>query len=227
VKRTNSAGRQIAVWDLPTRLFHWLLVALFALSWWSGKNEKVDLHIWSGIAVLTLLVFRLLWGLFGSSTARFSSFVRGPAAVLAYLRDIRGWNAAGHNPLGALSVLVLLLGVAAQVGTGLFQTDEDGLVEGPLAHLVSLDTADSMRELHEVSFDVLLALVGLHVAAILFYKLVLGRSLLKPMITGRASLDPASAPMRPGKWWVAALCLAAAIAFSRWILAGAPPFSSP
>lgn len=226
MKRTNSGLRQAAVWDLPTRLFHWLLVALFALSWWSGKNEEVELHIWSGIAVLTLLAFRLLWGLTGSSTARFSSFVRGPVAVLAYLRDVRGWNAAGHNPLGALSVLVLLLAVAAQVATGLFQTDEDGLVEGPLAHLVSFDTADSMRELHEAIFDVLLVLVAIHVAAILFYRLVFGRRLLKPMITGRAMLDPAAEPMRPGKWWVAALCLATALAFSGWVLAGAPPLGS-
>lgn len=227
MKRTSSGPPQAAVWDLPTRLFHWLLVALFALSWWSGKNEEVELHIWSGIAVLTLLVFRLLWGLAGSSTARFSSFVRGLAAILAYLHDVRGWSAAGHNPLGALSVLTLLLALAAQVGTGLFQTDEDGLVEGPLAHLVSFDTADSMRELHEASFDVLLVLVAVHVAAILFYRLAFGKRLLKPMITGRATLDPSSEPMRPGKWWVAVLCLLAALAFSRWVLAGAPPLSPP
>ncbi|MFP5330605.1 MAG: cytochrome b/b6 domain-containing protein [Alphaproteobacteria bacterium] len=226
MKRTSSEPRQALVWDLPTRLFHWLLVLLFAFSWWSGKNEEVELHIWSGIAVLTLLVFRLLWGLFGSSTARFSAFLRGPAAVAAYLRNARSWNKAGHTPLGALSVVGLLLVLAAQVITGLFQTDDDGLVEGPLAHMVSFETAEAMNELHEIVFDVLLALVALHVAAILFYRLILDRKLTKPMITGRAVIDPSAEPMRPAKWWVALLCLAASIALSRWIVAGAPPFGS-
>jgi len=225
VKRTSSETRQAAVWDLPTRLFHWLLVALFALSWWSGKNEEVELHIWSGIGVLTLLVFRLLWGLFGSSTARFANFVRGPRAVADYLRG--RWNGIGHNPLGALSVVALLAFVAAQAGLGLFASDDDGLVEGPLAHLVSLGTSEAAAELHEELFDALLVFVGLHIAAVLFYHLVKRKNLVGPMITGRAAVDPPAEPMRPGKWWVAALCLAAAIALSRWVQAGAPPFSPP
>ena len=84
---------KVAVWDLPTRLFHWALVALLALSWWSGKEDELELHIYSGYAILTLLLFRILWGLFGSSTARFRNFLRGPAAVLAYLRDTRDGQA--------------------------------------------------------------------------------------------------------------------------------------
>ena len=224
MKRTTEPGQRVAVWDLPTRLFHWALVALIAFSWWSAENEEVDLHIWSGLVVLTLLIFRLLWGLFGGSTARFSSFVRGPRAVLDYVRDVRAWTGVGHNPLGALSVIAMLVVLVAQVGLGLINSDEDGLAEGPLAPLVSFETNELAHEWHHELFDVLLILIGLHIAAILFYRLVLGRKLTKPMITGSAEVDPAAVPMRPGKRWVALLCLGAALGVTRWIIAGAPPF---
>ena len=219
----DTAAKQ-RVWDLPTRLFHWLLVALIAFSWWSGKNDRVELHIWSGIAVLTLLLFRILWGLFGSSTARFANFVRGPTAVFGYLRGT--WRGIGHSPLGALSVIALLVALAVQVGLGLLSSDEDGLVSGPLAHLVSLDASEEIADLHDDFFDIVLILIGIHVAAVLFYALVKRRNLTGPMITGRAVIDPGAEPMRPGKWWAALICLTIALAFSRWIVAGAPPFGS-
>lgn len=212
------------VWDLPIRLFHWLLTALIAFSWWSAENKQLDWHIWSGLAILTLLVFRLLWGLVGSSTARFAHFLRGPQAIRDYLRDVHGWRLAGHNPLGALSVIVLLLATALQVGLGLVSVDEDGLNEGPLAHLVSLEASEAARDLHEDFFTVLLALIVLHVAAIVFYRLAFGRRLTAPMITGRAELDPDVEAMRPARAWVALACLAAALAVGRWVAAGAPPF---
>jgi cytochrome b len=210
------------VWDLPIRLFHWLLAALIAFSWWSAKNEHLAWHIWSGIAVLTLLVFRVLWGFVGSSTARFANFVRGPRATLAYLRDMRGWRPIGHTPLGALSVLAMLGALAVQVGLGLFSVDKDGLYEGPLAYLVSIDAAEEIADFHEDWFDVILVLIGLHVAAILFYRLALGKRLIGPMLSGRGALDPGTEPMRPGRWWVALLCLLAAFALARWVVAGAP-----
>ena len=94
----SEARPKQRVWDLPTRIAHWLLAALIAFSWWSVKNHHTDWHIWSGIAILTLLIFRLLWGFVGSSTARFSGFVRGPRAVLDYLRG--EWRGIGHTPLG-------------------------------------------------------------------------------------------------------------------------------
>ena len=212
------------IWDAPTRLFHWTLVGLIAFSWWSAEEEHFDWHIWSGIAVLTLLVFRILWGFFGSSTARFANFIRGPRGIAAYLRDMKGWRPVGHTPLGALSVIAMLGALAVQVGLGLFAIDHDGLYEGPLAHLVSLDLSEELADLHEDWFNVILVLIGLHIAAIVIYRLVLGKKLLGPMLTGRAALDADAEPMRPGKAWVAALCLVIAIGFSRWILAGAPPF---
>jgi cytochrome b len=221
-----AAVVKVAVWDLPTRLFHWALVALLALSWWSAENDELELHLYSGFAVLTLLLFRLLWGLFGSSTARFRNFLKGPAAVVAYLRDTKGWRAVGHTPIGALSVIALLGLTALQVATGLFNSDDDGLNEGPLAPLVSYDTAEAAHEVHEFLFNVLLVFVALHVAAILFYRLVLGKKLLGPMISGKAALDPETEPMRPGRGWVALLCLVVAIAITRWIIAGVPPLGT-
>ena len=211
------------MWDLPVRLVHWLLAVLIPFSWWSVHNNHTDWHIWSGIAILTLLVFRLLWGFFGSSTARFATFIRGPRGVVDYLRG--RWIGIGHTPLGALSVVALLLAVLVQVSLGLISQDEDGLYFGPLATLVSSDTSDRARDIHEVWFNVILVLVVLHVGAIMFYRLR-GKMLTKPMITGRAVLDPRVQPMRPAKWWVALVCFAVAMGFSRWIVDGAPPFGT-
>ena len=212
---------KLPIWDLPIRLFHWVLVGLIAFSWWSAEYHYDDLHIWSGIAVLTLLIFRFLWGVFGSSTARFASFVRGPRAVSGYLRG--QWRGIGHNPLGALSVIALLGFVTVQTVLGLIASDEDGLMQGPLVNLVSIGTSDAAAELHEELFNVLLALIGLHVAAILYYR-IRGKRLIGPMLTGRGEVEPGVEPMRPGKWWAALLCLAVAIAITRWVIAGAPPF---
>ena len=168
-----------------------------------------------------MLIFRLLWGFFGSSTARFANFVRGPRAVRDYLGG--KWTGIGHTPLGALSIVALLGAVAIQVGLGLFSEDEDGLYLGPLSRLVSSDTSDKIRDLHELWFNLVLGLIVLHVGAIIFYRFR-GKHLTKAMVTGASRLDPAVEPMKPGKWWVALICLAVGIAVTRWIIAGAPPF---
>ena len=219
----SGRARAQPVWDLPVRLFHWLLAALIAFSWWSVKYHHTDWHIWSGCAILTLLIFRILWGFAGSSTSRFASFVRGPGALRDYWSG--KWSGIGHNPLGALSVIALLGTVAVQVGLGLISEDEDGLYMGPLATLVSTDTADKARDLHELWFNALLAMIALHVLAILYYRLR-GKALTWPMITGKARVGPGEEPIRPGKWWVALACLLMGVAITRWIIAGAPPFGS-
>jgi cytochrome b len=213
---------KVPIWDRPTRLFHWALAGLVGFSWWTAETHRDDLHIWSGMAVLTLLIFRILWGFVGASTARFRNFVRGPRAVFGYLRG--EWRGIGHNPLGAISVIALLGLLIVQVGLGLISSDEDGLVEGPLAPLVSYATSDWAADLHEALFNVLLVLIGLHIAAILLYRLR-GKRLIGPMVTGRGAAEPGMEPMRRGKAWVALLCLLIAIGITRWIIAGAPPFS--
>jgi cytochrome b len=208
---------------LPVRLVHWLIAALIAFSWWSVHHHHTDWHIWSGCAILTLLIFRLLWGFVGSSTARWSSFVRGPRALADHFKG--RWVGIGHNPLGALSVLAMFLALAVQVGLGLISEDEDGIYTGPLSGLVGIDTSDKARDVHELWFNVILGLIVLHLAAIAYYRLR-GRRLTKPMITGRVAPEAGTEPMRPGKWWAALICLAVGIGITRWVIAGAPPFSS-
>jgi cytochrome b len=221
-----DAALAIPVWDLPIRLFHWALVGLIGFSWWSAENDRIELHMWSGLAILSLLIFRILWGFVGSSTARFTSFLKGPAAVASYLRSPLDWKYVGHTPLGALSVLALLTLITVQVVLGLVISDEDGVYSGPLASLVDFETSEAAREWHELLFNALQALIALHVIAIIFYRLVWGKKLTSAMVTGRTQAVPGANGMRPGKWWAALLCLAAGIAVTRWIVAGAPPFGT-
>ena len=136
---------------------------------------------------------------------------------------MKSWRQVGHSPLGALSVLAMLGAIALQAGLGLFAIDKDGLYEGPLAYLISLDASEEVADLHEEWFNVLLVLIGLHLVAILFYRLFLGKKLIGPMISGHGPADAGVEPMKPGRWWVALICLAAAIGATRWIIAGAPP----
>lgn len=216
------AGTRQPVWDLPVRLFHWTLAVLIVLSWWTAQSGQLDLHLYSGSAILTLVVFRVLWGFFGSSTARFSSFLRGPRKVMAFVRDPQSWASAGHTPLGALSIVAMLAAIAVQVLLGMFSVDTDGLFEGPLAHFLSIAGNDQARGFHEAWFWVVVALVAMHIVAVIVYRLR-NKKLTIAMITGIGETPPGSPPLRRGKWWVALLCLAAGLAVTRWLLAGAPP----
>ena len=184
----------IRIWDLPIRLFHWSLVGLVAFMWWSGENHEMDWHRRAGYAVLGLLVFRIYWGFVGSRTARFAQCVRGPQAVLAYARALgrsasRGTapdkGAIGHNPMGGLSVVLLLLVLLTMVSAGLFAVDVDGLESGPLADYVSFDSGRLAAHLHGFVFDALLVLAAVHIGTILFYRLRLKTDLVRPMLTGR------------------------------------------
>lgn len=184
---THSTGPQ-KVWDAPTRLFHWLLAGLVTFSWWSAEEHIMAWHKASGLAIVGLLVFRIYWGFAGPETARFASFMKGPLAVVSYARSLFGRThqlAFGHNPIGALSVAAMLLALIAQVSLGLFAMDTDGLESGPLARFISYDVAEEAGDLHEDSFDILLVLIGLHIAAIAFYLVVKRANLIGPMITGR------------------------------------------
>lgn len=184
----------IRLWDLPLRLVHWGLVILVFSLWWTWKSGRTELHEQLGYVTLGVLVFRIYWGLFGSSTARFSGFVKGPRAIAAYLRGQSSTN-VGHNPLGALSVLLLLGLMIAEVGLGLFTQDVDGIEAGPLAQYVSYEKADWAREWHDLLFNVIVGVVAFHILAILFYLLVKRNNLVGPMITGRRRFDePVEAP---------------------------------
>jgi len=210
---------KIAIWDLPTRLFHWLVVVLVALQWWTAEEEMMDLHIVLGQIMLGLVLFRIFWGLIGGSTARFATFVKGPRAILAYLGG-RAKAGVGHNPLGALSVVALLALLAVQVGLGLFASDEDGLYSGPLAHWISFEASRILAERHEQMFDVLLVLIGLHVAAILFYLVVKRDNLIAPMVGGGREGRDGEAPMKPAPAWHFLLAAGAAAGLTLWIASG-------
>ncbi len=196
-----SHGRaSVCAWDVPTRLFHWTLAALILSAWVSyefAEDLRDSALVWhraNGLAVLILIVWRLLWGIWGPPTARFRSFVRAPATVLAYARALVGGRAArylGHNPLGALMVLALLAAVAVQAGFGLFATDDNDLVGGPLHRLVGEAQNVRAARLHGFVFHfVLLPLVALHVLANGLYTFGKKEPLIQAMVTGRKPAAP-------------------------------------
>lgn len=211
-QKQQNGGITVAVWDVPVRLFHWALVLLVGFSWLSGEMEWMTWHMYSGYAVLTLVLFRIVWGFVGSSSARFADFLYGPGAIIAYIKTLPSRTAAkftGHNPLGGISVVLILLCVLAQTGTGLFAND-DVITEGPLYNLVSKELSDWLTTIHKYNFNVLLALIGVHVAAVLYYLFYKSENLIKPMFTGRKTLPPGmtSAPVRMRGIGVAAVLLA-------------------
>ena len=157
--------RDVPVWDLGIRFFHWALVILVTTSVVTIKLDALTYHTWSGYGVLTLLVFRLLWGIFGGTHARFASFVAGPGRVLAYLKDVFkrdrhvGW--LGHNPLGALSVLAMLAALLFQAVSGLFTNDDDFAFEGPLYKWAGKEISDRLTHWHHFNETIIYVLVGL------------------------------------------------------------------
>lgn len=202
---------RILVWDLPLRLFHWLLVLLVVTSFVSAKigGNAMQLHMLSGYTVLALLLFRILWGFLGGTHARFASFVRGPASVIAYLRGHGAERHLGHNPAGAWSVIFMLAALLLQAATGLFAND-DISTEGPLAKLVSKALSDRITGVHHLNVKLLLALIGLHLSAIVFYLVHKHENLVKPMITGfkEAAGGLGEGMQKQGKVWLAAVLLA-------------------
>lgn len=203
--------KKVLVWDLPTRIFHWLLVAAVAGAYFTGENGGNWLvwHERLGILIIGLIAFRLTWGFAGSTYARFTTFVRGPAAIKAYLTG--QWRGLGHNPLGALSVLGLLALVALQLSTGLFAQNDDTGITGPFYAMVSESLGSLATRLHHKIFDVLAALIGLHVVAIVYYTHVKKDNLIKPMLTGQKDVSEGESARGGG---LIALVFALIIAFA-------------
>jgi cytochrome b len=204
------------VWDLPTRLFHWLLVLLVAASFVTGEigGNAMQYHERSGFTILALLLFRVVWGVIGSAPSRFITFLKGPAAVLRYaattLRREPECHLT-HNPLGGWSVAALLTVLLVQAGTGLFAND-DIMTEGPLYGWVSKGTSDWITEAHQFNAGIIVALIVLHLAAVLFHLIYKRDNLLVPMLTGDKHCGAAGDPpgMRP--LWLAAVIAALAAA---------------
>jgi len=190
---------RVTVWDVATRLFHWLIVVLIAFAWWTYKADRMEWHRIAGYAVMALLVFRLWWGVAGPQTARFVHFVKGPVSAWRYVSG-RVQHVIGHNPIGGWSVIALLLVLMVQTVTGLFASDEEGLESGPLASAVSFTQSTAAAEWHETAFNVLLALVVLHFLAIGFYAMR-GQNLVGPMITGGKLVPAETAAPKPAPIW--------------------------
>lgn len=215
---TADSSSAYQLWDLPTRVCHWLLVACLPMSWLSAELGYYELHEWLGYTVIVLVISRIIWGFVGSRHSRFSDFLQGPAGILAYLRG-SGTAGAGHNPLGGWSVLCLLGLLLAQAISGLFNSD-DVFFSGPLYYAAEQELRDTMGVVHELAFNLLLGLVGLHVLAVIYHQRWKREPLVQAMVRGSAQGRAGLAPPVPA--W-RALVLVIAVAGLLWgILATAP-----
>ena len=218
---------RLRVWDLPLRLFHWLLVAAVVTAFVSAKigGNAMVWHGRAGLLIIGLLTFRLIWGFLGSTHSRFASFVRGPSAIRAYLRG--RWHGLGHNPLGALSALAMLAVLCAQAATGLFAND-DVAFEGFLYPLVGAAVSEKITGIHKLLEIAVILLVLAHLGAIAFYTRIRKETLIMPMITGdkEATELPASPPRGGGiVAFVVALVVAVTVAYAasgKWLPAPPP-----
>lgn len=222
-------SKRMRLWDLPTRIFHWLLVIAVVAAMVSGQlgGGLIDWHGRIGLFIVGLIVFRLVWGLFGSTYARFAQFFPTPAKIRAYLRG--EWQGEGHNPLGALSVFGLLGLLTVQVVLGLFANDDIAFV-GPLYDLVGQNLSNRLTGLHHLAANLLIALLVLHVAAIAYYGHVKKQKLVKPMITGWKEGEGESARGGGVIAVLVALAIAAAAVYGAsgsWLPAPPPAAETP
>lgn len=179
------------LWDIPVRVCHWLMVALVAACWWTAENHQIVYHSYCAYGLLAVLIFRIYWGFFGSYSARFKGFLKSPVAVFSYTKNLarRDYPAsAGHNPLGAYSVVLILLIVLVQIGLGLFAIDVDGFDGGPFADYLSFESSRQIAEWHEAWFTVIQLIIVLHIAAVIYYFIWRGQNLLGPMLHGKTNL---------------------------------------
>ena len=211
-----SEHRRIRVWDIPTRLFHWLLVLCFAGLWYTGEEGDMDNHVLLGYTMLGLLIFRIGWGFVGGYFSRFRAFQLSPASSLNYLRKGMKTDYPGHNPLGSWGVVFILSGLAVQVTTGLFANDSI-LTEGPLAQFVRGATSDWMTSIHSDNFDILLAIIALHVAAVLFHTLFHREDILPGMITGRRNIHSRYLEPERGSWELFTVLVLLAVMVTSWL----------
>ena len=213
----SADTESVKVWDPFVRVFHWSLIVLFGFAWWSGENHDMDRHRQAGYAIFALVVFRVFWGFAGSRTARFAQFLKGPGAIMAYLKTHDGETPSdGHNPLGGWSVAALLAVILAITLAGLYAVAVDGIESGPLADWVSFDAGRMASEWHETVFKAALAVIALHVLAIGYYQVLNAQNLIGPMITGRR--DRAKGESTPDVKWspIAALAGIALVGALTW-----------
>lgn len=226
----------VPVWDIATRLFHWTLVMLIFSAF--VTNEYADVigfkwHKINGYAILCLLLFRMLWGFFGSSTSRFLNFIN-PIAAVRYLSTLFSKNSQdylGHNPAGAMMVLALLAAVSAQALSGLFSADDITMMlfSGPFAEKVSESTAEAMTSFHRIGFYLILLLVSLHVIVNISYSVLKKNGLISAMISGKKKagnyVDENAAQLSSQVWAFCCFALSCVIVLSILSIWGSAPFN--
>ncbi|WP_323982166.1 cytochrome b/b6 domain-containing protein [Novosphingobium aureum] len=222
----GPAANRVRLWDLPVRIVHWSFAGLIPALWWTAENDEMAWHMRLGTVLLGLLVFRILWGFAGSSTARFANFVRSPGAVFRYLASLFGKGphalSIGHNAAGGWSVVALLGLMSLQVSLGLVAGDPDYGSAGPLNHLVGFEFAYDATEWHtELVFNLILVFVGLHLVAIAFYRIVRRDNIIAPMVTGSRPVPQGFTGMTPAPAWRILACALAALVLVAWIWLGA------
>lgn len=230
--QAESAGKRL-VWDLPLRAFHWLFAASILASWATAEAgfSWMQWHIRLGEWMIGLLSFRILWGFVGPRHARFTSFLAGPRATWRYTRGLTGFGDAvqsvGHNPLGGLMVIVMLLLVAFQVSTGLYATDDIAWT-GPYNPSVSGATAHYLTKLHHLNFNLIWAAIALHVIAITYYAFVKKQNLVPAMLTGwkPAEAVPANEAISSSELWKALIVMVVSAGIVYAVLHGAPHVSA-
>jgi cytochrome b len=219
----STSARVVQVWDIAVRLFHWLIVALVAAAYATWRLDWMVWHGWIGDLLLALVLFRLLWGFFGSETARFTHFLTSPRIVFQHLRYAllrEPDRQVGHNPAGGWMILFLLLLLLAETLTGIYVANDIADV-GPLTGIVPAAAANAIDFSHAVLWKILLASIGLHVLAIVGYAAVKGQDLVLPLITGTKVLpEPVIAPRMasPARAAVLFIGSAAAAIIMAWLM---------
>ncbi len=215
--------KKLLIWDLPLRLFHWAFACTILALWYTAEQEGefIELHMQLGYFALGLVIFRIIWGFVGPTHAKFSSFMPSPKSLYHYLckQSSPSKPIAGHNPLGALMILLMLLLVLVQAISGLF-IDDDIFSSGPYYGTISKETEKLMRFLHHNVFDLILASIVLHLSAITYYWQVKKLNLVKPMITGKKStkLVDKSAAIAHSKIVLAIIIALLTAAFVYWLV---------
>ena len=212
----------VKVWDLFVRLSHWLIVLLVISAWLSAHYGDVEYkwHTWNGYTVFVLVLTRLIWGIVGSTSARFSQFLTFPKTVLFYLLDLvkgKSTNYLGHNPAGGWMVIVILFVLLAQAITGLFSSD-DIINEGPFVYYVSGDVVALMTGWHHFFFDLLIVLILLHISAVLYHQIIKKEKLIMAMIHGRKPFISKHEPPFVFRPFYFAVLIFLIIVFIFWIL---------
>lgn len=190
---TSKRTTERLVWDLPLRIFHWLFAASVMLSWITAEigSDVRQFHMWLGFWMIGLLAFRLAWGLVGTRHARFASFIPGPRAVIAHVRELKSGGPAaspGHNPVGSLMILAMLILVALQAISGLFM-DDDVMFAGPYASVAGEAVRETMKAIHFNLIYFVLALAALHVVANVYLSVFRKQRLIHAMWTGKKPAD--------------------------------------